>query len=76
MKTWVEINKRLFELEKIPEESRDSVWKDEWNSLLLLNIPGTLRRNLYEVEGAKKEGKTGKERKRKGRQRKNVANVS
>ena len=76
MKTWVEINKRLFELEKIPEESRDIIWKSEWNSLLLLNIAGTLNRKLYEVEGTKTERKGRKEKKTKRKPRKNAKGIS
>lgn len=75
MKTWVEINERLFQLEKTPEENRDDIWKNEWNSLLLLNVPGTLKRGLYEVTRPKEQGKAEKKGKRKGRQRKNVRSL-
>lgn len=62
MKNWVTINNRLFELEAIPEEQRDSEWSKEWNSLLDSKIAGILNRNKYEEPKGKKIRETKKEK--------------
>ena len=51
---WVQINERLFELEKI-EKSPEQI--GEWNKLLSLNVAGTLKRDKI---GEEDNGKTKK----------------
>lgn len=65
MKTWVQINERLLEMESNIIDSQE--FKDEWNKLLDIKIAGILKRNKYEgVKTAKKEKGGGRKKKNVG----------
>ena len=51
---WVQINERLFELEKIEKSSKEM---EEWNKLLSLNVAGIIKRKKISEEDIRKAKK-------------------
>mgnify|MGYP001236419993 FL=1 len=51
---WVQINERLFELEKREKSSKEM---EEWNKLLSLNVAGIIKRKKISEEDIRKAKK-------------------
>ena len=51
---WVQINERLFELEKREKSSKEM---EEWNRLLSLNVAGIIKRKKISEEDIRKAKK-------------------
>lgn len=65
MKSWVEINNRIFEIERMEEKSEEV--KKEWNTLLDIKVAGIVKRKKYEVPEGKSGRKKGEKEKGQGK---------